>query len=56
MVLIVGGGVAGSSLATMLGRSGFSVRLFEKAQFSREKPCGEGLMPAGLACLATLES
>jgi flavin-dependent dehydrogenase len=50
-VLIVGGGVAGSSLAIMLGRSGFAVRLFEKALFPREKPCGEGLMPAGVAVL-----
>jgi flavin-dependent dehydrogenase len=50
-VLIVGGGVAGSSLAIMLGRSGFAVRLFEKTQFPREKPCGEGLMPAGVAVL-----
>jgi menaquinone-9 beta-reductase len=50
-VLIVGGGVAGSSLAIMLGRSGFAVHLFEKALFPREKPCGEGLMPAGVAVL-----
>lgn len=50
-VLIVGGGVTGSSLAIMLGRCGFAVRLFEKAQFPREKPCGEGLMPAGVAVL-----
>jgi 2-polyprenyl-6-methoxyphenol hydroxylase-like FAD-dependent oxidoreductase len=35
----------------MLGRSGFNVHLFEKALFPREKPCGEGLMPAGVAVL-----
>jgi menaquinone-9 beta-reductase len=35
----------------MLGRSGFAVRLFEKSLFPREKPCGEGLMPAGVAVL-----
>ena len=50
-VLIVGGGVAGSSLAIMLGRSGFAVRLFEKALFPRKKPCGEGLMSSGVAVL-----
>jgi flavin-dependent dehydrogenase len=50
-VLIVGGGVAGSSLAIMLGRSGCKVQLVEKARFPREKPCGEGLMPAGVAVL-----
>ncbi|HWZ26117.1 MAG TPA: NAD(P)/FAD-dependent oxidoreductase [Verrucomicrobiae bacterium] len=49
--MIVGGGIAGSSLAIMLGRSGFAVRLFEKSLFPREKPCGEGLMPAGVAVL-----
>ena len=43
--------MAGSSLAIMLGRSGLTVRLFEKALFPREKPCGEGLMPAGVAVL-----
>lgn len=35
----------------MLGRSGFAVRLFEKSLFPREKACGEGLMPAGVAVL-----
>jgi menaquinone-9 beta-reductase len=35
----------------MLGRTGFAVRLFEKSLFPREKPCGEGLMPAGVAVL-----
>jgi menaquinone-9 beta-reductase len=50
-VLVVGGGVAGSSLAIMLGRRGFAVHLFEKSQFPREKPCGEGLMPEGVAVL-----
>ena len=53
-VLIAGGGVAGSSLAIMLGRKGFSVELFERAQFPREKPCGEGLMPGGVAVLDRL--
>jgi menaquinone-9 beta-reductase len=53
-VLIVGGGVAGSSLALMLGRKGLAVRVFEKARFPREKPCGEGLMPEGVAVLHRL--
>ena len=50
-VLIAGGGIAGSSLAIMLGRKGFAVRLFERAEYPREKPCGEGLMPGGVAVL-----
>ncbi len=54
-VLIAGGGIAGSSLAIMLGRKGFSVDVFERAQFPREKPCGEGLMPGGVAVLNRLK-
>jgi len=53
-VLIAGGGIAGSSLAIMLGRKGVSAELFERARFPREKPCGEGLMPAGVAVLDRL--
>lgn len=53
-VLIAGGGIAGSSLAIMLGRAGFSVELFERDRFPREKPCGEGVMPAGLGVLDRL--
>jgi menaquinone-9 beta-reductase len=53
-VLIAGGGVAGSSLAIMLGRAGLAVELFERGHFPREKPCGEGLMPAGVAVLDRL--
>ncbi len=52
--LIVGGGVAGSSLALMVGRKGLAVRVFEKARFPRKKPCGEGLMPEGVAVLQRL--
>ena len=53
-VLICGGGVAGSALAILLGRSRLSVELFERGNFPREKPCGEGLMPAGVAVLERL--
>jgi flavin-dependent dehydrogenase len=53
-VLIAGGGVAGSALAILLGRAGLEVELFERGEFPREKPCGEGLMPAGVAVLGRL--
>ncbi len=53
-VLIAGGGPAGSSLAIGLGRAGYSVELHEKSSFPRDKPCGEGLMPAGVAALDRL--
>jgi flavin-dependent dehydrogenase len=53
-VLIAGGGVAGSALAILLGRHGLQVELFERYCFPKEKPCGEGLMPAGVAVLNRL--
>ena len=48
-ILIAGGGLAGSAVAIQLGRMGLSVELFERGDFPKEKPCGEGLMPAGVA-------
>jgi flavin-dependent dehydrogenase len=53
-VLIAGGGIAGAALAVMLGRQGLAVELFERGRFPKEKPCGEGLMPAGVGVLARL--
>jgi flavin-dependent dehydrogenase len=53
-VVIVGGGIAGSALAILLGRRGLRVELLERGTFPREKPCGEGLMPAGVAALRRL--
>lgn len=53
-VLIAGGGLAGSALAIHLGRRGLSVELLERGRFPKEKPCGEGLMPAGVAALGRL--
>lgn len=53
-VVIVGGGVAGASLAIALGRSGREVQLFDAHTFPRDKPCGEGIMPAGVSALRRL--
>lgn len=53
-VIIVGGGLAGSALALGLARTGVSVTLIERAVFPRDKPCGEGLLPHGVAKLAAL--
>ena len=50
-VVIAGGGPAGATLALLLGRAGLSVELYEAKKFPREKPCGEGIMPAGVAVL-----
>jgi 2-polyprenyl-6-methoxyphenol hydroxylase-like FAD-dependent oxidoreductase len=53
-VAIAGAGIAGSTLAILLGRQGFSVELFERCEFPKEKACGEGLMPGGVAVLQRL--
>ena len=50
-VTIVGGGPAGAALAVELGRRGVRVVLYEKARHPRLKPCGEGLLPHGVAAL-----
>jgi len=53
-VIVVGGGPVGSVLGMLLGRSGVRTLILEKALFPRDKPCGEGLMPGGVAVLDQL--
>lgn len=53
-VIIVGGSVAGAATAYWLGRAGMRVLLVDRAQFPRDKPCGEGIMPAGVDALARM--
>ncbi len=53
-VAVVGGGLAGSACALELARAGVNVVVVEKASFPRDKPCGEGLLPHGLALLDRL--
>jgi len=48
-VAIVGAGVAGCALALHLAGCGHDVLLFDRDRFPREKVCGEGLMPNGVA-------
>lgn len=51
-ILIVGGGPAGTSAAISLRQnSPFDVTLIDKADFPRDKPCGDGLSP-GIVHLA----
>jgi geranylgeranyl reductase family protein len=51
-VIIVGGGPAGSSAATMLGKNGKKVLLIDKGRFPREKTCGDGMT---FKCISTLK-
>jgi flavin-dependent dehydrogenase len=53
-VVVAGAGPAGATLAILLGRAGLRVDLYEARRFPREKPCGEGIMPAGVAVLDRL--
>ncbi len=53
-VIVAGAGPAGSSLAIQLARQGRSVLLLDRSSFPREKACGEGVMPAGVAVLERL--
>jgi len=53
-VIIAGAGPAGSALAIHLARQGREVLLLDRSTFPREKPCGEGLMPAGVEALRRL--
>lgn len=53
-VIIVGGGPAGAALATLLGRRGIHVEIYDQRSFPRDKPCGEGLMPGGVQVLQAM--
>jgi menaquinone-9 beta-reductase len=44
-VVVVGGGPAGSAVATLLARQGHDVLLVDEARFPRDKVCGEGFSP-----------
>ncbi len=48
-VLVVGAGPGGSATAYHLARQGIDVTVLEKARFPREKVCGDGLTPRGVA-------
>jgi menaquinone-9 beta-reductase len=50
-VAIVGAGPAGSAAAWEAARSGASVVLLDKAEFPREKPCGDGLTARAVSYL-----
>ena len=53
-VLIIGAGPAGSVAATILARAGARVRLLDRAEFPRDKLCGDTVNPGTLALLRRL--
>ena len=53
-VLIVGAGPAGATAATVLARAGRSVLMIDKAEFPRDKCCGDGLTTLALRELDAL--
>ncbi|MGY2128748.1 geranylgeranyl reductase family protein [Blastococcus sp. SYSU DS0617] len=50
-VIVVGAGPAGASAAWQLRQAGRDVAVLEKADFPREKVCGDGLTPRGVQSL-----
>ena len=50
-VVVVGAGPGGSAAAHYLARRGVDVLLVDKAEFPREKTCGDGLTPRAAAVL-----
>src|ERR1700743_1285540 len=52
--LIIGAGPAGSTLATLLGRSSWNVGIAEAASFPRRKVCGEYLSPTNYSLFRRL--
>lgn len=53
-VIVVGGSIAGATVALHLARAGRAVMLLERTAEHRRKACGEGLFPAGVRELELL--
>lgn len=52
--VVIGAGVAGSAVATLLARAGWSVALIEKQDFPRRKVCGECVAASNMPLLQVL--
>ncbi|WP_158602145.1 NAD(P)/FAD-dependent oxidoreductase [Cohnella endophytica] len=53
--IVIGAGVAGSSMAYSMAKQGWQVALIDKEMFPRHKACGEFLSPESLGTLRALE-
>jgi geranylgeranyl reductase family protein len=52
--IVVGAGPGGSSAAYFMARRGLRVLLLDKADFPRDKTCGDGLTPRAVSMLQTM--
>ena len=50
-VVVAGAGPAGALCATILARAGLNVEIFDRAEFPRDKLCGDTLNPGALRAL-----
>lgn len=55
-VIVVGAGPSGCSAASFIAQKGYEVLLIDKAQFPRDKVCGDGFSASSLAVLERLEA
>ncbi len=53
-VIIAGGGPGGSTTAAFLGQAGYNVLLLEKAQYPRDKTCGDAISGKSMGILRKL--
>jgi menaquinone-9 beta-reductase len=56
MVIVVGGGPAGSATAFFLARAGIDVTILDRARFPRDKVCSEYLSPQASRILASMNA
>jgi geranylgeranyl reductase family protein len=54
LVLVIGGGPAGSGAAYWLAQKGHPVTLVEKKEYPRDKTCGDGLTPRAIYWLTEM--
>jgi len=53
-VVVIGGGPAGLAAAIVCATHGLTTMVIERHAFPIDKPCGEGLLPNGVAALARI--